>query len=423
MKRVHFENKIISRRFFWFVWLVYVIVYLTKNCFSAAMASIVFEGALTKSETGLITAVFYLVYAPLQIVGGMAADRYDPEKLIKLGLLGGAISNLIIFMNQTYYVVLITWTFNAIIQFGLWPSIFKIVSSQLIKEDRKNSTYYISFSGTVGLLLAYLVAAVLTDWRYNFLFSAISLLILAVAMHIITKKTEKYMVPDSAQEEVKSENENTHNISTVKIFLESGYVILLVVAFIRILVANSIQTLSSTMLMETYENVSPSIGNLFNMLIIGVGVLGTVIVQKFLYPKHIKSAPTGIAYILVVSLVSLLPLLIKGTGISLTVVLLCLASCSFSGAALLMSYCSLRFEKFGKGGTAAGILNSAAALGVVVNSYGITKLAEVFDWTVVKMVFCGLTLLALLLTLVMLPLWKRFKKKYHTSNIQSIVKN
>ena len=46
-----------------------------------------FEGAMTKSQTGLITAVFYLVYAPLQVVGGIFADKYDPEKLIKIGLM------------------------------------------------------------------------------------------------------------------------------------------------------------------------------------------------------------------------------------------------------------------------------------------------------------------------------------------------
>ena len=48
---------------------MYSIVYMTKNCFNAALADIVNEGILTKSQTGSITAAFYIVYAPLQIVG------------------------------------------------------------------------------------------------------------------------------------------------------------------------------------------------------------------------------------------------------------------------------------------------------------------------------------------------------------------
>ena len=104
MKNVHFENRKISRRFFWFMWFMYSVVYMTKNCFSAAMASIVFEGVMTKSQTGLIVSAFNLVYAPLQIAGGGFADKYDPEKLVKLGLIGGGIANLIIFLNQNYYL-------------------------------------------------------------------------------------------------------------------------------------------------------------------------------------------------------------------------------------------------------------------------------------------------------------------------------
>lgn len=114
---IHLENRKESRYFFFFLWIMYSVVYMTKNCYNGAMAGIVEAGVLSKSQTGLITSVFYLVYAPMQIVGGRAADKFSPEKLIKIGLLGSALSNLIIFFNQNYYVMLAAWTFNAIIQF------------------------------------------------------------------------------------------------------------------------------------------------------------------------------------------------------------------------------------------------------------------------------------------------------------------
>ena len=133
---MHLENKKVSFMYFWIIWLMYALVYMTKNCYSAAMASIVSEGILTKSQTGLITALFYGVYGPLQIVGGIYADKYNPGKLIKIGLIGAGIANAIIFFNQNYYVMLIVWTFNAIVQFALYPAVFKIVSSQLESEYR-----------------------------------------------------------------------------------------------------------------------------------------------------------------------------------------------------------------------------------------------------------------------------------------------
>jgi len=415
MNNVHFENKKVSQYFFWFVWFLYVVVYMTKNCFSAAMASIVFEGAMTKSQTGFITAMFYLVYAPLQIVGGIFADKYDPEKLIKIGLIGAGISNLIVFLNQNYYVVLIIWIFNAIVQFAVWPSIFKIISSQLVREDRKNSAYYISFSSTAGLILAYLVAAVLPKWQYNFAVSSAVLLTMALALHIIARKVGNYMVPNTKEDTTPAENISGNNVSTIKLFLESGFFILIMVAFIRTLVANSIKTLSATMLMESYSGVSPSLGNLLNMLIIGAGIVGTVIVKKALYPKYVKSAPNGVAIMLFLSLIATVFLTFVGKiHISVIVVLLCLVSCCLTASVLFNSFCTLRFAKFGKSGTAAGIMNAATSMGVVVNSYGVTILAEKFDWTTVNTIFCILLIVGLALILVVIPLWKRFKKKYHS---------
>ncbi len=90
MNKMHINDHKTSFRLFIYVWLMYAVVYMTKNCFSDAMASIVSEGIMTKSQTGLITALFYLAYAPLQIVGGRLADRWRPDMLIVIGLLGAA---------------------------------------------------------------------------------------------------------------------------------------------------------------------------------------------------------------------------------------------------------------------------------------------------------------------------------------------
>ena len=185
---IHVENKSASRRYFAFLFALYSITYMTKGCFSGSLADIVSEGILTKSETGLISAVFYLIYTPFQIIGGLAADRYSPEKLIKIGLIGGAVANAVIFFNQNYYVMLITWGLNAIVQFGLWPSIFKIMTSQLYQGDRTEMIFIMSLSATVGLLGTFVTAAVVPAWQYNFAISSVLLLLLAVILHFADKR-------------------------------------------------------------------------------------------------------------------------------------------------------------------------------------------------------------------------------------------
>ena len=81
------------------VFITYALIYMTKNCFSAAMASIVEAGVMTKSETGLIASMFYVLYAPFQVIGGFFVDRHSPYKLILVGMVGAGILNLLIYLK------------------------------------------------------------------------------------------------------------------------------------------------------------------------------------------------------------------------------------------------------------------------------------------------------------------------------------
>ena len=92
MKPRHLTDKRVSLTFFVYIWIMWAVIYMTKNCFSAAMASIVHDGIMTKSQTGLILAAFYFVYAPFQVLGGKLADRYSSEKLILIGVFGAFVS-------------------------------------------------------------------------------------------------------------------------------------------------------------------------------------------------------------------------------------------------------------------------------------------------------------------------------------------
>ena len=91
MKTRYLANFKISVLLFCTLIASYSFICMTKNCFSAAMVFIVDEGYMTKFETGAISAVFYTVYAALQIVGGMVTDKWHPERFIIIGFLGGSV--------------------------------------------------------------------------------------------------------------------------------------------------------------------------------------------------------------------------------------------------------------------------------------------------------------------------------------------
>lgn len=411
---MHLENKKISKNFFWMLWVMYAVVYMTKSCYSAAMASIVDEGILTKSQTGLINAVFYGVYAPFQILGGVFADKYNPEKMIKIGLVGAGIANAIIFFNQNYYVMLFTWVFNAVVQFALWPSVFKIVSSQLETEYKVKGVYFITFSSTFGLILAYLVAAVVPMWQYNFMVSAVSLFLLAVMFHFVCNHVAKYMVPDdrqgSGKDKLPLRQSDKTQISTWKLFLFSGFFILIFVTALRTIVSNGIQTLSATMLMESYEQISPTIGNLLNVLVIIAGILGLIIVNVFIYPRLIHNEVVAILILLCIAVVPVSIMATIGRVTSLVIIVsLCVASAILSGLNLLMSRCSAAFAKHGKNGLASGVNNAFSSVGFMIQNYAVVVLADRAGWDAVIYLWIGLLGISVLCVVVTLPLWSKFR--------------
>ena len=114
----------------------YAFVCMTRNCFSSAMVFITDAGYLNNFQTGIINAAFYVAYAICQIIGGLLTDRFAPERFVTFGLIGAGFCNLVIYFNQSYPVMLTMWALNGILQFGIWPAIFKLASTMTMPTMR-----------------------------------------------------------------------------------------------------------------------------------------------------------------------------------------------------------------------------------------------------------------------------------------------
>ena len=414
MYKKYLENEKASTLLFWFVFILYMLVYMTKTCFSAAMSSIVHEGIMTKSQTGLISAMFYLVYAPFQIVGGKIADKYNPAKIITIGLLGSGLCNLIIYFNQNYLLMLSVWSFNAIIQFGIWPSVFKIISSQLASAHRKKAVYYMSFSSSFGLFCSYALAIFMSRWQNNFLFSATVSFFLALCVIFLYPLFEKRMVdaPEEVkQEKIESSNEK-HSIKSSTLFLKSGLYLMLPIIIFRTAIEQGSKNLAPTMLMESYDKISPAIGNSLSLIIIIAGIIGIVLAQYI--TKYIKDEIKGHIYTFLAVVPFLLVITFVGRISSWFIVIsLGIVALTTSVTHLFVSYMTLAFAKYGKNGEAAGLINSAASIGLVVQTYGLTFVADMWGWIAVSWLWVGVLAISLLLLLIIMPKWKRFKEEEH----------
>lgn len=403
---IHLENKHESRTFFWFLWILYAVVSMTKNCYNGALASIVSEGILTKSQTGFITAMFYVVYTPLQIIGGMSSDRFSPERMIKIGLVGAAVANIIIFFNQNYYVMLAAWVFNGIIQFGIWPSIFKIVSSQLVRSDRTQMASYISFAGSFGFFLSYLVAACVPSWEYNFAISAASLLGFAILLHIFEKHLNPYMKWDKIE---KVEKKTATDIPATKVFAKSGFFFVVVASTLAVIVSQSRSTLNSVMLIENYDNISPSLGNILTSVFLLCGIFATMVAKNFARKMKNEVKTMILIYIAMIPFLSVC-ILVGKIQVPFVIVAVCIVACFESVTNLAKNYYNMHFIKYGMNGTAAGILNAGNAFSYMVAAYIIPLIVENFGWNTITLLWPILIVLTVVILLLSLRKFNDFTK-------------
>ena len=408
MYRKHLIDEKLSIILFVFIFVLYVLVVMTKNCYSAAMAAIVHEGVMTKSQTGLINAVFYMVYAPLQIIGGKVADKYVPEKMIAIGLFGSACANFIIYLNQNYIVMILAWAFNAAIQFGLWPSVFKIVSSQLAEVHRSRAVFYISFAFSVGMFLAYLVAIFMERWEHNFLFSAIVLFLLGVILMACFPYLDKHMIEYEATEKPDKKNKQDA-INSKDLFFKSGLFVMLCVVLFRTVIEQGTKAIAPTLLMESYREISPDFGNFMSLFIIVAGIVG-VIVAKCLYRRHIKDEIKGHIYAFLIIIPFLIAITFVGKiNLIVSVISLAVVAMVASGLQLFTSYMTMEFARYGKDGEVAGLLNSSTSIGFIIQTYGIAVISDNFGWFAVTWLWLTMTVLSIIVLLYIYPKWKKFK--------------
>lgn len=411
-KQKYLKDEKLSAVLFVFLFLLYAVVYMTKNMFTSAMAIIVEEGFMTKSQTGLINAVFWLVYAPFQVVGGFAVDKFSPYKLIMIGLAGAAIANIVIYFNQSYYVMMSAWIFNAIIQFGVWPGVFKIVSTQIAPQMRKKAVFWLLFSTSVGLGLSMLIASFVTHWRHNFLVSVISLLLTIIVYAIVNSFIDKKMVETEPAPQKNSKKAEINKEPMLGLMLSSGLIIFLIVCLLRVAIDNGIKMMTPVMLMESYEKLPAAIATRMSSVLIIFSAIG-VFVAGFMQRNVTRNEARAQTILYAVSLVPLVIVCFLGyihyiwvlIALSVSIMLI------HGAAPFSQSFVALHFEKYGRIGTVSGILNATASVGNVLASYVFAKMAEIMPWRGVTVSWLITIFVCGLLCVVILPRWTRFTKE------------
>lgn len=400
-----------SLQLFWCLFFVYTINIIGKTSFSAATVALIDEAVLTKTQAGLISGVFWLLYAVGQFAGGFVTNKLSCYTMINITIVGSAVSNLLMAFTEEYMLMLIAWSFGGIIQFGMWPAILKLISTEIVMSQRTSVMGRLAFCYCLGSILSYIFTAVILatlSWKYIFICCGIITGISLTGSLYAGFRLSPILREQEPQREVVSRKNGK---LTWDIVWKSELIFFCILMLIKGIADTGIKNWMPTIMMETY-GASPSYTSLLSVALLFTNIFGVVLCTKIYDRVRCDELITlRILYILIVPMLLLL-LNFANMNIYITTVLMSGITISIygSGQILQMNYPG-RFQMWGLTAAVGGIVNCFAAFGNVIATYGSGFIADRLGWNAMIIIWNVLIILFVVLTIMMMPKWKKFRRR------------
>jgi len=414
--KLRFGREQASALLFVACWAAYAVICLSKNAYSASIASIVQEGIFSKSKAGLINSAYWAVYGLAQLLGVKIIDRISPVHFITLALCGSALANIGMAMSDSFGSMLFFWSLCGILQFATWPATVRILTEFLIDEHKSRAMILIAFAQCVGILINYFSAAVvlkLAGWKMIFIVSSAMVLLVMLFWLFSVKKSIKLLTAERKIKRIDTVAEMANKYDGIdmgKLIITSGLLFLIVPSFIRSALDNGITSWVPTMISESYA-VSTSFSNVLTMVLVFINLSG-VFICALLYPKRIKNVVLafGMCFAAVIPMTIVL-LLIGKIPLGVVVALLTgITTMMYAGYQMNYVIIPAEFSCCGKSGSVASVLNAFASFGIVAASFGFGFLAEHTGWSGTIIAWIVMAVAAVVSCLIAVPIWERFVK-------------
>ena len=393
-----------------FIGISYTLYIIGKMSFSAATVGLVESGVLTKTETGMINGIFWLVYAIGQIIGAIVVNKVSAYLLIEIGIWGSVLSNIVLAGSENFIVMLIAWCLGGMAQSGLWPGILKLVTTEVTDKHRMPLLAYLAYAFSIGSVISYfLTAAILKSWSWKYIF-AISGIIGMVAYVFIaySKKKDSPILQRKLQEDKTVVKEKL----TFRVVWERGLILFSLLLCLKTIVENGVGSWMPTILTEMF-GFSSSNSSLLSVVRLLVALAG-VTLGTFVYAL-VKSDELKAIIMLAIPILPVILVLNNLSGLSATSAIVLFFAVNFFSSALhariSLNY-PARYQDIGLTPTIGAIMNCMYTGGMAIANYGGGYIADQFGWIAVIRMWTIVIILVLVIAFLTLPIWKRFKKKY-----------
>lgn len=396
-------------------WLVYAVLCMTKNAFSVAIAPIVQEKFMTKTQAGIINGAYYIFYGGAQLCLAKLIDKISPVKMLHIALFGALLAMGGLMVAKSFTVMLILWSLSGLLQFASWPATIRIVSQYLVPGFRGKAMTMIAFCYCAGSMVSALVASVIlkvSGWRTIFAMTVVTILFVWALFWILSKKTmpvlAKVVEPAPSAVHQAKKHKRSH---TLRIMMVSGIMLMLIPGFMRAILDTGLKSWVPTLIVENYE-VSSSFASFLTTGLMLINLSGVFLVN-LVCPRIIKSEVVclGLCFLISLPCLALLTLIGKISVMTAVILLTVVTTLMYAGNQLINILMPAKFAALNLTGGIASIINAFACFGIVIANFGFGYLADLFGWNITILVWIGMAALGGLFCFLAARRWKRFLKK------------
>ena len=403
----------------------YIFAYFSRLNINATIPAMQASLSLTDMQIGIITSSFFWVYAFGQLINGFLGDRLQPHLMISTGLIGTAICNFLFQIQTQLLPLAIIWALNGYFQSMLWGPILRSLTNWSEPKQMVTASFTMSVSCIIGQAFATSFTSFLSaraDWRLCFIIPAIAALIYGIFIMVSFKgkPDESDFVYDStALKESDTKKQEAQKTPFLKFVLLANIPILIIIAVMQGIIKGGFSVWFPKILSDT--GLIPDNSIWIILLLLPVVNFIAVGITNFVKKKYgTDNYPILFTLYTVASVVSLLLVLISGSTLTFTLLMLIFSIIVNAIGPVLTSYIPFTFAKYKWVSLGAGMIDFAIYLGSALQSLVVGAISGegMAKWQNVAVFWLISTAAATVCAVFLLISYKMHKKKADETVVQ-----
>jgi len=378
----------------------YMVSYITRTNFGGIIQEMQTDTGISKQLLSMSLTGSFITYGAGQVVSGLLGDKISPKRLVSMGLIATTLMNLLIPLCSSPWLMLAVWSVNGFAQSFMWPPIVKIMTELLSQEDYNRGVTKVSWGGSCGTILVYLLSPVLISligWRAVFFFGAAT----GAVMLFLWSRFAPNVQPQPRQK--------AEAAGSGKGWFGPVLAAILLAIVLQGVLRDGVTTWMPTYISETYH-LSNEFSILSGVILPVFSILCTQAATRLYTRRFTNPVSCGGVFFAVGGLAALILRFSAGASAAVSMLMFAvLTGCMHGANLMLVCMVPAYFKNTGKVGTVSGVLNAATYVGSAASTYGIAVLSEAVGWNGTILIWLAIAVAGTVICLLAMKPWHKYQ--------------